>query len=1142
MARKNRRKPLGSQQAFQLIIDSRRSPADMLSDLRGRVDSSEYRELITKLRTVAKTRHLFAGLMQPDLEAFARSGRLSPILADSEIRWALVLTSTFEEETQFFFRQRRAFESAIMEDRFQVASDILGNIESRLGCSLWAIKTRIALLQKLNGIAAQKEYVRMITERVGRAGRVPYIAYFASRRSEGTLNAIRLREIMAEATDTIPDAATRRYLRYHLAWPDDVDESYVADILNGESSGSLVDTLVALHYFGRLTPARSKLQSSRAMVRMTQSIAQRHADSRLDTAAQLSSGVQLLRPDVVEAECQLFRMLARGEPSLLPSTLIPRLNGRPDDGYATCLAAIAGTFGDMTLHGLNPSVTRRVRSLARILNRNAEPGDYDELLSITVCHPDFDWSAKVLSLGSRAATDFLVGKLRLPALGGSGAAPLTPMHLLTITNSDSAERYLALLREMAPRTMEELVPIQLSPDPLTGPATSLGLILQAAVAIHRRDYEQAMLISAKARSSPSRFVRIEGLLLYLRAAILANDESSSSDAVVHALLLDEQIPSLIPLRDCSALIVLALAERTYKPTFAQAIVLSLFSRLVDNSLDVELSFVVESLLSHNQVSAPAEIADASDGEQARLVYFLAKVCTPGVLEALPNISGSAEVSRQRIAICDRLMQLDQSKSQAYLAEKIHLAADAAARAGAHAIAQSRVFVETTRLLAIVTKAIGEDFVRARLLAKSPSLVVLMPTAGTLTKLGAEGPDSIVVTLRLPEDEARLLIVRMLTRARDEYTSNSAYGLDGYLSTRIRHGTLLGQMRRSLERAQLITRVNKSTGHYAPNNHWRSKLAGEGQEITEALTARLMAFSRDFDAFVEEIRSLWLRVSKAPTDPGLFLFEITDAMVVSIRGQVERSATAEQFAKQLIAVLDEELTKALVRIRTRLNTEARLRFIELFTSLKRDVEELGKLANSQNGVAELTRAIASTATNFTYDLSTIVAWFKSTPAALPGPFRIDDIVAIAREDLRNTGRECLISNITYSGAPLLFPGESHFQLVDLVEILLGNAVAYSGDSQQPHIDAVVDYTGRTMRLTISNTISDEEMHAGAVEKIRQLQEELLNEQLMERAATEGRSGYPKVKKILTLDLNWQHEIAVQLINKRYSVTVSITLPT
>ena len=60
------------------------------------------------------------------------------------------------------------------------------------------------------------------------------------------------------------------------------------------------------------------------------------------------------------------------------------------------------------------------------------------------------------------------------------------------------------------------------------------------------------------------------------------------------------------------------------------------------------------------------------------------------------------------------------------------------------------------------------------------------------------------SLSLPKNEATDLLFDLVSPVFVECMTNAGYGLDCYLSMRIRHGTLSGQLRGPLEEQKIIT--------------------------------------------------------------------------------------------------------------------------------------------------------------------------------------------------------------------------------------------------------------------------------------------------------------------------------------------------
>src|SRR5690606_3134080 len=68
----------------------------------------------------------------------------------------------------------------------------------------------------------------------------------------------------------------------------------------------------------------------------------------------------------------------------------------------------------------------------------------------------------------------------------------------------------------------------------------------------------------------------------------------------------------------------------------------------------------------------------------------------------------------------------------------------------------------------------------------------------------------------PDDEADAVLFSMLHRLADEFLNNPSFGLDFYLSQRVRHQSFIGLIRGPLEFANLITTRQSETGNYRTN--------------------------------------------------------------------------------------------------------------------------------------------------------------------------------------------------------------------------------------------------------------------------------------------------------------------------------------
>ena len=103
-----------------------------------------------------------------------------------------------------------------------------------------------------------------------------------------------------------------------------------------------------------------------------------------------------------------------------------------------------------------------------------------------------------------------------------------------------------------------------------------------------------------------------------------------------------------------------------------------------------------------------------------------------------------------------------------------------------------------------------------------------------------------------------LLKKMFIQVRDQFLLNPKSGLDNYLSTRIRHGTLINQLRNHFETNCLIT--NKKGGEYSLNEYWITKKLKLTNTPALECAKRFSEFSSKIDSIIFEVKDKYVQVA------------------------------------------------------------------------------------------------------------------------------------------------------------------------------------------------------------------------------------------------------------------------------------------
>jgi hypothetical protein len=342
-------------------------------------------------------------------------------------------------------------------------------------------------------------------------------------------------------------------------------------------------------------------------------------------------------------------------------------------------------------------------------------------------------------------------------------------------------------------------------------------------------------------------------------------------------------------------------------------------------------------------------------------------------------------------------------------------------------------------------------------------------------------------------------------------SGNEYGLDSYLSTRIRHGVLSGQLRSPFTADDLITQRTPQ-GEYARNERWEDWIAENfGNSLAGQVEQRLREFSRDADRVIDAFRSERMQVKTQADDRGLFDYVYS----IEEHGQQVWHASVEaenyiEYMRAMFKIVYDRTAQNLQQIARYVRGELADDFHKLLRVLTRDLHELSPTLTH----GSLGNAIRQCGLALQNNLEATASWFA--PNAERGAITVDlEVLGLAVIDTVSKmypAYELRIVNNTTSG--LLVEGYLLLSLWDVVLILLDNCVRHSGMTLvRGHLRFARsgDYISLEVRNEVANGI-------GALEKVASSLSIPSTEWKASSAVrSEGGSGYYKLHKILRYDL-------------------------
>lgn len=420
---------------------------------------------------------------------------------------------------------------------------------------------------------------------------------------------------------------------------------------------------------------------------------------------------------------------------------------------------------------------------------------------------------------------------------------------------------------------------------------------------------------------------------------------------------------------------------------ALPIVLKIHSKYYSKEIDSYITYALEDFLDSKNIRRPSELINMyANYQRNQLVFFLREICVESTMDTYTEFNGPHDVAAERLKICRILCELDQPNKDEYQEEIKNLIRQEAISKMLVEIEQSRIHVDVVKLREWAKKDLSEsflrylDFVRHGIKTTNKSLKD-DPKAKAL-----DSEKESLHFMTVPENEVNALFAQIVSEIRDGFASNPDFGLERFVSTRIRHGIIETRLRRPLESHNLITKREKENGPYKSNDYWLSRL-GLSDQIGRRLDQAFARFSASYDQLLRNIKAEWLQVRKRTEDKGLFNFLISEGEIKILSDQLTEQSTFRELFEFVMRMLNEKLTISLNEIRNQFIKSGKKEALDLINKLQRSILTIVDLDTYSELEAEIN--IARTDLQSVFDQ--VIQWF--VPSQTVGTTSYDIVVAL-----------------------------------------------------------------------------------------------------------------------------------------------------
>lgn len=385
----------------------------------------------------------------------------------------------------------------------------------------------------------------------------------------------------------------------------------------------------------------------------------------------------------------------------------------------------------------------------------------------------------------------------------------------------------------------------------------------------------------------------------------------------------------------------------------------------------DAGFILQSFCRVYKKQLPSDLFENLKEENpAKIECFYRVIYKGDTLRHYIFVNSTLDNLREQQRILKYLVDMNTSKRPEYQEQLDIVSNGLIVYEGSKKLDESKIFVNDQAIVNNELKDVDGLFNRFktiyRLIVKEKiALVFLKENSYKIVALDANKEDS---GIQFSNNALYEVFFSIFDLIRDKFL-NSKYGIVAYLSTRIRHGVLEGELRPEIEKENLV--FNKTNGTYVSNDYWFRRY-GIDKFMNDVINQELIRFSEVIDNILYRLikERLQIKDTELHSD-GLFNYDISDKDLEDWILECANVKTYQECCWVILRKLWGRTDENLCVIRNYVTTEIRREFELSFNDLRNSL--LTRI--SQDDFPDIYNFINTASTVIDQKVSKIVNWFK-----------------------------------------------------------------------------------------------------------------------------------------------------------------------
>lgn len=1138
--------PKGGTKDFERIrgwMRSRKSLPRAIVDLRREYEPDTLLRFVPLLAAHPSYRALIGRHFFPSsLEDLVDNGFPYLQSFQKELAWLAGLLEANATRIETFVEFRDAIEKSLFTAKPDVTIGLLDQCDTQLGASLWSLDIRMSCIQLSEGSIAKNNLFAASTSGQNGSSILKYIASWLAFRSGSEISKAAVDRYLEEnASD---GSSLSNLIGLALGkWP----------VLSGQDAAALlgvVDTLplvdrylVLLHTLQALdvdsgTNRDETLFASKVLKRLRIAI----SDERLERLAGFygpTSG-----PKYEPRHIGLIDSYTLGAYDLVIENFekLPTSEMTVEAVYISLrAAALNGTQLNRERFAASPLILQVLGDLEKIIHFTPEGiAARSRLEKLVQTFSMTSWASSIAHILARQRND----ERAFPPTREQSCLALrveVDQPILALANPRMSENYLGGIstgRSQSPSHLVTCTIAGLSVPPLTDVPGSRVERVSAFRSAKSGDFDAA-IETLECNIQNPKLIDFERRTLLVRLSLMRGEIGKSTTLAADLFMESDYFGSILPLKSIIEPLLnennLPFSKSSVRGQLATAIIFDVYSKYVSTVYDAELADSFNDILRKHNVSRASDLAPVAGVlDQRQLEYFLREICVPDILDQSLYLTSTLEVENERAAILIWLSEINthqEAKIAAEIKEELsEIRTRQVLKETTLQLDQSKVYVNIEGIRRNIDITMRESWNRYRLAFTQGSDDDVLEKIKEIMRT-ATGDRLRVLDLRSPMTEGGALFYRMFDEIRDQFTSNKEFGLNSNLSTNIRHGYVLREIRSPLVDRNLITNRKSEGEDYLENSFWLDRIdpGARRAQLSEAL----LHFANAIDSQITDLTQRVLQIVSNSNPTGLFYYEFSASRVQYLEAAVRYIDNFDEFMEKIFDVLWDQTERNLVAVRKHLDDVVATSVNRSLTELEATLRQFG----FEQDLQSIFPAIALARQDERTAIDKVSSWFTLSRNQEYQDYDISIAVQAGLQSVRSYYRKIDIDHQYAQNVPFSMKGWTLPVFSRLFFLILDNAAYHGGGARAAmHIETSVTHDLGSISLEIANDLPDDVDLEALEERIRVINSEYGQAKAADKLGTEGGSGYPKMWKLLNFDLRLQHAISVSIANGHFKLQI------